>query len=390
MLDQSKRIALLGATGSIGRQTIDILRRHPELYSLKVATAGSRVDDLIAIAKEFRPRLVIIGKETLLPQLREALSPLGISTAAGDQALAEAVIGDDIDIVVTATVGYSGLVPTINAIQAGKDIALANKETLVVAGDLVNRLLATSKSTLYPIDSEHSAIAQCLVGEDRSSIRRLLITASGGPFRTWTAEQISKATSADALKHPNWSMGNKITIDSASMLNKAFEIIEAHHLFNIEPSRIEAVVHPQSIVHSMVEFNDGAIKAQLGIPDMRLPIAYALGAHSRLSEASEPLSLANMANLTFEQPDTERFPCLTLAHTALERRGNCACVINAANEIAVDAFLHDRIGFNDIYSTIIETLERVPFINDPILDDYIATNIEARAKATEIISKLAK
>lgn len=390
MLDQSKRIALLGATGSIGRQTIDILRRHPELYSLKVATAGSRVDDLIAIAKEFRPRLVVIGKETLLPQLREALSPLGISTAAGDQALAEAVIGDDIDIVVTATVGYSGLVPTINAIQAGKDIALANKETLVVAGDLVNRLLATSKSTLYPIDSEHSAIAQCLVGEDRSSIRRLLITASGGPFRTWTAEQISKATSADALKHPNWSMGNKITIDSASMLNKAFEIIEAHHLFNIEPSRIEAVVHPQSIVHSMVEFNDGAIKAQLGIPDMRLPIAYALGAHSRLSEASEPLSLANMANLTFEQPDTERFPCLTLAHTALERRGNCACVINAANEIAVDAFLHDRIGFNDIYSTIIETLERVPFINDPILDDYIATNIEARAKATEIISKLAK
>lgn len=390
MLDQSKRIALLGATGSIGRQTIDILRRHPELYSLKVATAGSRVDDLIAIAKEFRPRLVVIGKETLLPQLREALSPLGISTAAGDQALAEAVIGDDIDIVVTATVGYSGLVPTINAIQAGKDIALANKETLVVAGDLVNRLLATSKSTLYPIDSEHSAIAQCLVGEDRSSVRRLLITASGGPFRLWTAEQISKATSADALKHPNWNMGNKITIDSASMLNKAFEIIEAHHLFNIEPSRIEAVVHPQSIVHSMVEFNDGAIKAQLGIPDMRLPIAYALGAHSRLPEASEPLSLANMANLTFEQPDTERFPCLTLAHTALERRGNCACVINAANEIAVDAFLHDRIGFNDIYNTIIETLERVPFISDPILDDYIATNIEARAKATEIISKLAK
>lgn len=390
MLDQSKRIALLGATGSIGRQTIDILRRHPELYSLKVATAGSRVDDLIAIAKEFRPRLVVIGKESLLPQLREALSPLGISTAAGEQALAEAVIGDDIDIVVTATVGYSGLVPTINAIQAGKDIALANKETLVVAGDLVNRLLATSKSTLYPIDSEHSAIAQCLVGEDRSSVRRLLITASGGPFRTWTAEQISKATSADALKHPNWSMGNKITIDSASMLNKAFEIIEAHHLFNIEPSRIEAVVHPQSIVHSMVEFTDGAIKAQLGIPDMRLPIAYALGAHSRLPEASEPLSLANMANLTFEQPDTDRFPCLTLAHTALERRGNCACVINAANEIAVDAFLHDRIGFNDIYNTIIETLDSVPFISDPILDDYIATNIEARAKATEIISKLAK
>lgn len=390
MLDQSKRIALLGATGSIGRQTIDILRRHPELYSLKVATAGSRVDDLIAIAKEFRPRLVVIGKETLLPQLREALSPLGISTAAGEQALAEAVIGDDIDIVVTATVGYSGLVPTINAIQAGKDIALANKETLVVAGDLVNRLLATSKSTLYPIDSEHSAIAQCLVGEDRNSVQRLLITASGGPFRTWTAEQISKATSADALKHPNWNMGNKITIDSASMLNKAFEIIEAHHLFNIEPSRIEAVVHPQSIVHSMVEFTDGAIKAQLGIPDMRLPIAYALGAHSRLPEASEPLSLANMANLTFEQPDTDRFPCLTLAHTALERRGNCACVINAANEIAVDAFLHDRIGFNDIYNTIIETLELVPFISDPILDDYIATNIEARAKATEIISKLAK
>ena len=286
---------------------------------------------------------------------------------------------------VTATVGYSGLEPTINAIKAGKDIALANKETLVVAGDLVNALLSQSKSKLYPIDSEHSAIAQCLAGEDPDKVRRLLITASGGPFRTWAPEQIARAKAADALKHPNWHMGAKITIDSATMLNKAFEIIEAHHLFHIEPGRIEAVVHPQSIVHSMVEYTDGAIKAQLGLPDMHLPIAYALGQNCRLADAAAHLSIKDFATLTFEEPDSVKFPCLTLAHHALDKRGNTACVVNAANEVAVAAFLRDAIGFGDIYEIITATLMRVPYIPAPVYEDYVATNDEARAVAGELV-----
>lgn len=384
-MENKQRLAVLGATGSIGRQTLDIVHRCPELYSVTVMSAGSRVNDLIALAKQFRPRLAIIGHEELLPVLRRELAPLGIAAAAGDKALEEATTIDDIDTVVTATVGYSGLVPTINAIKAGKDIALANKETLVVAGDLVNALLLESGSKLYPIDSEHSAIAQCLAGEDPKDIRRLLITASGGPFRTWDPKRIAEAKAADALKHPNWNMGAKITIDSATMLNKAFEIIEAHHLFHIEPERIEAVVHPQSIVHSMVEYVDGAIKAQLGVPDMRLPIAYALGRNCRLAGAVSPLRLEDFATLTFERPDIEKFPCLTLAHYALERKGNSACIINAANEIAVAAFLRDYIGFNDIYRVITSTLEKVPYIANPTFDDYVATNEESRKIAEDLI-----
>ena len=386
-MEKKQRLAVLGATGSIGRQTLDIIQHHPELYSATVLTAGSRVDDLVALARQHRPRLAIIGREALLPRLRAALAPLGIATAAGPQALAEAVLADDIDTVVTATVGYSGLEPTINAIKAGKDIALANKETLVVAGDLVNALLSQSKSKLYPIDSEHSAIAQCLAGEDPDKVRRLLITASGGPFRTWAPEQIARAKAADALKHPNWHMGAKITIDSATMMNKAFEIIEARWLFDMEPERISAIVHPQSIIHSMVEFTDGAIKAQMGVPDMRLPIAYALGCAERLAGAERPLRPEQLAILTFEQPDTERFPCLTLADEAIRRAGNTACVINAANEIAVAAYLHDRIGFYDIYDTIAATLERASFVGRPDYADYVASNAEARAIAAEIINQ---
>ncbi|MDE6120883.1 MAG: 1-deoxy-D-xylulose-5-phosphate reductoisomerase, partial [Muribaculaceae bacterium] len=263
-----KRIAVLGATGSIGRQTLDIIGRNPGRYKATVLTAGSRVDDLIAAAIIYRPRIAIIAREDLLPRLRSALSPLGIQAAAGAEALAECAQAEDVDMVVTATVGYSGLEPTIRAIRAGKDIALANKETLVVAGDLISKLLATSRSRIFPVDSEHSAIAQCLAGEDIASVERLIITASGGPFRTWTAADIAGAKAADALRHPNWSMGAKITIDSATMLNKAFEIIEAHHLFGLPAEKISAVVHPQSIVHSMVEFADGGIKAQMGVPDM--------------------------------------------------------------------------------------------------------------------------
>jgi len=387
-VDTPKRIAVLGATGSIGRQTLDIIGNHPELYRATVLAAGSRVDDLITLARIHRPRLAIIGRPELLPQLRSALLPLGIATESGPDALARSVEADDVDTVVTATVGYSGLEPTLHAIRAGKDIALANKETLVVAGDLVYRLLRDSRSRIYPVDSEHSAIAQCLIGEDTSRVSRLLITASGGPFRTWTPEQIARATAKDALHHPNWNMGAKITIDSATMLNKAFEIIEAHHLFGIDGERIEAVVHPQSIVHSMVEFVDGAVKAQLGVPDMHLPIAFALGEHHRLDGIERKLRLEDYSTLTFERPDTAKFPCLEFARLCLSRGGTAACAVNAANEIAVAAFLQGKIRFTDIYKTITNTLESTTFIAVPEYEDYVAVNSEARAKASEYIAKL--
>lgn len=387
-MNSPKNIAVLGSTGSIGTQTLDIIGSHPELYRATVLVAGRRVDDLIAQARRFLPRLAVIADEAAYPRLREALSPLGIETAAGAAAVAAAMESDDVDMVVTATVGYSGLEPTISAIRAGKDIALANKETLVVAGDYICSLLKNSTSRVYPVDSEHSAVYQCLVGEDRDKVSRLIITASGGPFRTWERERIEHATAADALRHPNWDMGAKITIDSATMMNKAFELIEARWLFNMEPERITAIVHPQSIIHSMVEFTDGAIKAQLGVPDMRLPIAYALGCAERLPGAERPLRPEQLATLTFEQPDTSRFPCLTLADTAIRRGGNTACVINAANEVAVAAFLHERIGFYDIYDTIAATLERASFTATPDYADYVASNTEARTIAGDFVKTL--
>lgn len=385
MVKTPKNIAVIGATGSIGTQTLEIIDLHPELYHATVIAAGRRVDDLIALARKHRPALAVIADVNKYSVLRDALEPLGIKTAAGEQALCDAVCREDVDMVVTATVGYSGLAPTIAAIKAGKDIALANKETLVVAGQYITDLLAKSTSRVFPVDSEHSAIYQCLDGEDRANVKKLIITASGGPFRKWTAERMAHAKAADALKHPNWSMGAKITIDSATMMNKAFEIIEAKWLFGFDGDQIEAVVHPQSIVHSMVEFTDGAIKAQLGLPDMKLPIAYALGEGSRLAGAEKPLSISDYATLTFERPDTEKFPCLTLAQEAMRRGGNSACVINAANEIAVAAFLGGKIGFNDIYPSIVRTLEAIPYIETPDYADFVATNDEARAFATSII-----
>lgn len=385
-----KRIAVLGSTGSIGTQAVDIIRENPDRFRATLLTAGSNVERLIAQARELRPSMAIIANQALYGRLRDELEPLGIATACGPAALADAMDRDDIDTVLTATVGYSGLEPTIRAINAGKDIALANKETLVVAGELVNRLLADSPSRLYPVDSEHSAIYQCLAGEDPDSVSRLIITASGGPFRTVSLDRLANVTVADALHHPNWSMGAKITIDSATMLNKAFEIIEARWLFGIGADRIDAVVHPQSIVHSMVEFRDGAVKAQLGLPDMHLPIRYALGDATRLASTERPMLLTDYAHLTFERPDTKRFPCLTLAYTALERGGTTACVINAANEIAVDAFLHERIRFLDIYDVITTTLEKEPFTASPTHDDYVAANSSARARAAEIIKKISK
>lgn len=385
-----QNIAIIGSTGSIGTQTLDTVRQFPELFRPTVLAAGHNVKLLIEQALEFRPHLAVIADESLYPRLREALAGTGIETAAGATALAEAMERADFDTVVTATVGYSGLEPTIHAIRAGKRIALANKETLVVAGELIEKLLKQSESTIVPVDSEHSAIYQCLRGEDPATVRRLIITASGGPFRTLSARQLRDVTVADALHHPNWSMGEKITIDSATMINKAFEIIEARWLFGIDGDRIEAVVHPQSIVHSMVEFVDGAIKAQLGKPDMHLPIRYALADTTRLDMPAEQLPLSGYAHLTFEAPDPERFPCLGLAQTALRRGGTAACVINAANEVANLAFRRGRIRFTDIYPVISRTLDTSTHIATPTYDDYVASNTEARARAEQAVADIEK
>lgn len=379
-----KRIAIAGSTGSIGRQTLDIISERPDLYSVSVLAAGSNVDLLVEQCRQFKPALAIIADESKYSDLRAALSPLGIETAAGAKALADAMTRPDFDTVVTATVGYSGMEPTLRAIDADKEIALANKETLVVAGELVNRRLAQSKSRILPVDSEHSAIYQCLVGEDPSSIYKLIITASGGPFRLMTAEQLRHVSVKQALAHPNWQMGAKITIDSATMLNKAFEIIEARWLFNIPPERIRALVHPQSIIHSMVEFIDGAVKAQLGVPDMHLPISYALGETKRIPSKRVGLDLEDVVTLTFEEPDLERFPCLTLAAETLNRGGTAACAVNAANEVANRAFREGKIAFTDIYPIISETMERATFVATPEYDDYVFVNQEAVKIAEEL------
>lgn len=382
-----KRIAVLGSTGSIGTQTLQVIEEYPDRFRPTVLVAGSKVDTLILQAQKWRPEMAVIADTTKYWKLKDALEPLGIATAAGQGAINDAMAADCFDTVVTATVGYSGLAPTLRAIGAGKDIALANKETLVVAGDIVTAALGASPSQLYPVDSEHSAIYQCLQGEDPESVRRLIITASGGPFRGMSAEQLEHVTVKDALHHPNWAMGAKITIDSATMVNKAFEIIEARWLFGMEPDRISAVVHPQSIVHSMVEFIDGAVKAQLGVPDMRLPIRYALGEATRLATADSPLTLAHLTQLTFEAPDTTRFPGIKLGHYALERGGTTACIINAANEVAVDAFLHERIGFTRIYPLITEALEAMPMVTNPTLGDYVEVNAATRRFVQSLIEK---
>ena len=385
---QHKNIAILGSTGSIGTQTLDIIAEYPDRFTATVLVAGSNVKQLIDQAIKCRPKYAIIADESKYAQLHEALSPLGINTAAGAQAIADAMTLDCVDTVVTATVGYSGLAPTISAIKANKDIALANKETLVVAGELVTNLLKNSTSKVIPVDSEHSAIYQCLVGEDPQTVKKLIITASGGPFRTFEAERLKTVTVKDALRHPNWDMGAKITIDSATMLNKAFEIIEAHWLFGIEANCIEAVVHPQSIIHSMVEFYDGAVKAQLGLPDMHLPIRYALGDATRLTTNERGLQLSDYANLTFEAPDANRFPGINLSYYALEKGGNSACVINAANEIAVAAFLREQIGFLDIYKIILQSLEKMPFVASPSYEDYVNTNSATREYAESLVKQL--
>ena len=384
-MTQRQNIAVLGSTGSIGRQTLDIIAEYPDRFAPWLLVARSSADLLIAQARQFRPHMVIIADEQYYEYVRDALEDTDIKVATGSSVIAQAVTAPEIDTVVTAMVGYSGLESTIAAIGAGKRIALANKETLVVAGELIDRLRQDSTSVLYPVDSEHGAFYQCLMGERMEDVEKLWLTASGGPFRTLPKEQLATVTAADALKHPNWSMGAKITIDSATMMNKGFEMIEARWLFGVEPQDIEIVVHPQSIIHSMVAFKDGSVKAQLGLPDMHLPIRFALGLpDGRLASDCRKMTIEDMANLTLERPDFDKFPLLGTAYAAARTGGTAPCVMNAANEIAVAAFLQDKIKFTDIYRIINETMEHAPLVAHPGYEDYVESNAAARAYASKL------
>ena len=383
---KKRQIAILGSTGSIGTQTLQVIEEHPECFEVYAITANSRVDDLIAQARKFMPEAAVIADETKYPKLKEALADLPIKVYGGYEAICQIVEAGPIDVVVTAMVGFSGLRPTINAIKAGKAIALANKETMVVAGELINALAMEYKTPILPVDSEHSAIFQCLAGEMHNRVEKLILTASGGPFRTFTKEQLEHVTKEQALKHPNWSMGAKRTIDSATMMNKGFEVMEAKWLFGVGASDIEVVVHPQSVIHSMVQFEDGAIKAQLGTPDMRLPIMYALTYPNRLSSSFERIDWRKTGELTFEEPNMELFPNLRHAYEALARGGNIPCVVNAANEICVAAFLNDRIKFTDMPRLIERAMNEAHYILKPTLEDYLETDKEIRRRVEEWIN----
>lgn len=378
-----KQIAILGSTGSIGTQALQVIEEHPDLYEAYVLTANNKVDLLIEQARKFRPEAVVIANEDKYLQLKEALSDLPIKVYAGADAICQVVESQPIDIVLTAMIGYAGLRPTMSAIRAGKIIALANKETMVVAGELINALANEYHTPILPVDSEHSAIFQCL--EMNNPLEKIILTASGGPFRTFTMEQLQTVTKEQALKHPNWSMGAKITIDSASMMNKGFEVIEAKWLFGVRPEQIEVVVHPQSVIHSMVEFEDGAVKAQLGVPDMRLPIQYAFSYPQRIRSSFDRLDFMKYNSLTFEAPDTKRFRNLALAYEALHQGGNMPCIVNAANEVVVASFLKDQISFLGMSDVIEKTMQRVPFIAAPTYEDYVSTDAETRRIAAEMV-----
>ncbi|WP_149241242.1 1-deoxy-D-xylulose-5-phosphate reductoisomerase [Dyadobacter sp. 32] len=380
-----KRIAILGSTGSIGKQALEVAELHREVFSIEVLTAQDNADLLIDQAIRFRPREVVIGNEALYAKVFSALNPFSIHVHSGAAALVSVVELDTVDIVLTAMVGYAGLLPTIHAIKAGKNIALANKETLVVAGELITKLAEEHGVHIYPVDSEHSAIFQCLTGESENPVEKIILTASGGPFRGKDRTFLSSVTKAQALKHPNWVMGAKITIDSATLMNKGLEVIEAKWLFDLTGRQIEVVVHPQSIIHSMVQFRDGSIKAQMGLPDMKLPIQYALHYPYRLQSDFPRLDFMDYPALTFEKPDMDTFRNLALAYAAMEKGGNAACILNAANEIAVDAFLKDKIGFLDISDVIIECAAKVTFIANPTYSDYVETNEATRRFASEMI-----
>ncbi|HEX2682549.1 MAG TPA: 1-deoxy-D-xylulose-5-phosphate reductoisomerase [Ferruginibacter sp.] len=385
MVSTKKRIAILGSTGSIGTQALEVIASHNHAFEVEVLTAQHNAKLLIEQAIRYQPNAVVIGNEQLYGEVKEALSGQDIKVYAGENALASVVQMDTIDLVLTALVGYAGLKPTIKAIEAGKNIALANKETLVVAGELVTQLAREKGVNIYPIDSEHSAIFQCMVGEFHNKIEKIILTASGGPFLGKKKNDIQSVRKEQALKHPNWSMGAKITIDSASLMNKGLEVIEAKWLFGLKPGQVEVVVHPQSIVHSLVQFEDGSIKAQLGLPDMRLPIQFALTYPDRYPSAFPRFDFAQYPTLTFEKPDTETFRNLALAFEALHRGGNMPCILNAANEVAVAEFLKDRVGFLEMSDIVEQCLAKIHYIKSPSYEDYVNTDKETRLKAIELV-----
>jgi 1-deoxy-D-xylulose-5-phosphate reductoisomerase len=389
MAEKKKRqVAILGSTGSIGTQALDVIARHPDHFDVSILTANDNADLLILQARRFEPNAVVICNEAKYQLVKDALKDTLVKVYAGADAIDQIVQTDEVDVVLTAMVGFAGLRSTIKAIEAKKIIALANKETLVVAGALITELAKHYRVPVLPVDSEHSAIFQCLTGEVNSVIEKIILTASGGPFRGYDLEQLSKVKRKDALKHPNWEMGQKITIDSASLMNKGLEVIEARWLFDVSAEQIEVVVHPQSIIHSMVQFNDGSIKAQLGMPDMRLPIQYALAYPVRLHNDFPRLSFPDYKSLTFEQPDTRTFRNLALAFQALEQGGNMPCVLNAANEVAVDAFLKEKISFLEMSRIIEESMDRMTYIAEPALEDYMETDRETRIYSKEIIGNI--
>ena len=384
---QKQQIAILGSTGSIGTQALEVISAYPDRFEVYALTANQNIDLLIHQARAFSPEVVAIANDVHYSRLKEALSDLPIKVFSGSDSIAQIAEMETIDIVLTAMVGYSGLRPTLQALKAGKKIALANKETMVVAGELVCELVQQYHSAIIPVDSEHSAIFQCLTGEVGNDIEKIILTASGGPFRNKERSYLETVTKNEALKHPNWEMGAKITIDSASMMNKGFEVIEAKWLFGLAPDQIEVVVHPQSIIHSMVQFSDGAVKAQLGLPDMKLPILYAFSYPDRLKTDYPRLSFTDYPQLTFEQPDLVKFRNLEFAYEAMYRKGNAACVLNAANEVVVASFLQDEIGFLQMSDVIEATMAKVAFLVQPTYDDYVATDREARAVATDFVKR---
>ena len=381
-----KNIAILGSTGSIGTQALDVVRQHPEDFEVEVLTAFSNAELLIKQALEFKPNAVVIGEKKKYAEVVDALSALPIKVFAGEESVLQIVEMDSIDMVLVAYVGYAGLLPTIKAIEAGKQIALANKEVLVVAGELVTNLAKEKGVNIYPVDSEHSAIMQCLAGEFHNPIEKIYLTASGGPFRDKGIEYLKTVTKAEALKHPNWSMGDKVTIDSASLMNKGLEVIEAKWLFHLKPEQIEVIVHRQSIIHSIVQFEDGSMKAQMGLPDMRLPIQYALSYPQRLKSDFPRFNFMDYPEFTFEKPDISKFRNLSLAFDAMHKGGNMPCIMNAANEIAVQAFLDDKIKFLEMPDIIEKCMQTIHFIAKPLYDDFVQTNNETRIKAKEFLS----
>ena len=384
---QKQQIAILGSTGSIGTQALEVISAYPDRFEVYALTANQSIDLLIKQARQFQPEVVAIANDAYYLRLKEALADLPIKVFSGNAAIAQIAEMETVDVVLTAMVGYAGLLPTLKALRAGKKIALANKETMVVAGELVCELAQRYRSAIIPVDSEHSAIFQCLTGEVGNDIEKIILTASGGPFRDKELSYLQSVTKREALKHPNWDMGAKITIDSASMMNKGFEVIEAKWLFGLVPEQIDVVVHPQSIIHSMVQFADGAIKAQMGLPDMKLPILYAFSYPDRLKTDYPRLNFADYPQLTFEKPDTTKFRNLAFAYDAMQRKGNAACILNAANEVVVAAFLKDAIGFLQMSDVIEATLAKVSFMLQPAYEDYVATDAEARAVATELVRR---